>query len=352
MPGSPERPAVSIILPTYNRAKFLPQAFAAIRSQTFTDWELIVVDDGSTDDTGDLVGELTRGWPQPVRYHRQENQGAYGARNTGLNLAAGAYVAFYDSDDVWLPHHLQDCVAALEAAPDVDWVYGACRLVEFASGREVAPSTFRVGGRPRPFRCLRARPAGRLRVIEDGRAIECAILQGLYAGLQNSVLRRRVFESYRFEATRRNEAEDQLLVIQALAAGRRLGYLDNVHVVYHLHDDNSSATGTVRAPERHLRVFRALVAGYEDLRAELHLTPSQRRALDRRLGQEYFWHLGYVLLGQGDADAEALALMRRGLRAWPWSLACWKTYLLAWLRVRWDRRRSPAPVSCTERGVT
>ena len=60
MPGSPDRPTVSIILPTYNRAAFLPQAFASIRSQTFTDWELIVIDDGSTDNTPALVEELTR----------------------------------------------------------------------------------------------------------------------------------------------------------------------------------------------------------------------------------------------------------------------------------------------------
>src|SRR4051812_27741752 len=93
-------PAVSVILPTYNRAKFLPQAFASIKAQTFTDWELVVVDDGSTDDTAAVVAEQTRGWPQSVRYVRQENRGAYGARNTGLDLVRGDAVAFFDSDDV------------------------------------------------------------------------------------------------------------------------------------------------------------------------------------------------------------------------------------------------------------
>src|SRR5438105_77041 len=104
------RPAVSIILPTYNRAKFLPGALASIRAQQFTDWELIVVDDGSSDDTAAVIQELGSGIAQPVRYHRQENQGPYAARNTGLDHAAGEFVAFYDSDDLWLPHHLHDCV--------------------------------------------------------------------------------------------------------------------------------------------------------------------------------------------------------------------------------------------------
>ncbi|HEY8503179.1 MAG TPA: glycosyltransferase family A protein, partial [Gemmataceae bacterium] len=108
MPDSSDapRPAVSIILPTYNRAKFLPQAFASIRSQQYTDWELIVVDDGSTDDTRAVVQELSKDVPQPVRYVYQDNQGPAGARNKGLDLASGKYVAFFDSDDVWLPHHL------------------------------------------------------------------------------------------------------------------------------------------------------------------------------------------------------------------------------------------------------
>jgi glycosyltransferase involved in cell wall biosynthesis len=177
-------PAVSVILPTYNRARFLPQALASIRSQTFTDWELIVVDDGSTDDTPAVIAEQTRGWPQPVRYVRQENRGAYGARNTGLDLVRGESVAFFDSDDVWLPHHLADCAAALADNPDVDWVYGACRMVDCATGRVVCPNTFYLpDGRPRDFLRLRARAAARLRVIDDRRVIACAVCQGLYSGL-------------------------------------------------------------------------------------------------------------------------------------------------------------------------
>src|SRR4051812_44009612 len=91
------RPAVSVILPTYNRAKFLPQAVASIRGQAFTDWELIIVDDGSTDDTREAVRALTVGVPQPVQYVYQDNQGPYAARNTGLDVTRGRYIAFFDS---------------------------------------------------------------------------------------------------------------------------------------------------------------------------------------------------------------------------------------------------------------
>jgi glycosyltransferase involved in cell wall biosynthesis len=330
-PHDARPPAVSVVLPTYNRARFLPAAFASIRAQSWDDWELIVVDDGSTDGTRRIVAEQSAGMPRPVRYVFQENRGAYGARNTGLDLARGESIAFFDSDDVWLPHHLRDCAEALAAHPDVDWVYGACRIVDYATGAELAPSTFFVGGRPRPFLRLRTRPAGRLRIIEDPGANRVMILHGLFCGLQNSVIRRQVFAGQRFCARPRHEAEDQLAVIRALAAGYRLAYFEAVHVVYHVHGDNSSAAsgGT---PEKLLTIMRELVSGLEELGQQVRLTPAERRALRRRLGREYFWVLGYALLWQHGRRREALVMFRRGLRAWPWDLGRWKTYALALLR--------------------
>lgn len=339
----PTAPAVSILLPTYNRAAFLPQAFEAIRAQAFTDWELVIVDDGSRDATEEVVRAQTAGWPRAVRYVRQANAGAYGARNTALDLATGKYVAFYDSDDVWLPHHLGDCVAALEENPDVDWVYGASKLVHHATGEVAAPSSFYAGGRPKPFLGLKNRVASRgLHVIEDERAIEYALLQGLYAGLQVSVIRREVFAGYRFEATKRNEAEDQLLVTHALASGRKLAYFDNLHLVYYVHEQNSSATGG-QSLEKHLRIFRALIDGFESLPGQVALTRPQRRALHRRLCKEYFWHLGYVLRDHPGREAEALAFMRRGLSYSPWSPALWAVYLVSWLRAATGRPRKSHP---------
>ena len=335
-------PKVSIILPTYNRAQFLPQALDSIRSQTFADWELIIVDDGSTDNTREILPKLCEGIAQPVRFIYQENQGAYGARNTGLDAVRGEYDAFYDSDDVWLAHHLEDCVEALETNPEVDWVYGSSQVVDYATGRVLAPHAFHVEGQPRPFLRLHTRCAGPLKIIEDPDAVECAIRTGLFAGLQVSVMRHCIFHNYRFEAIGRNEAEDQLVVVHMLAGGRHLAYLDNVHLVYHVHDQNSSATGT-GSVNKHLRVFRALAEGYEELRKQVCLTPAQTRALNQRLSREYFWNIGYKLLQYPGHEDEAMASLRRGLRLWPTNLRYWKTYLLCWLRVVTGlyRRRTP-----------
>lgn len=325
-------PKVSIILPTYNRAHFLAQAFESIRAQTMGDWELIVVDDGSTDGTRGLVAERLRGICKPTRYVYQENRGPYGARNTGLDHARGEYIAFFDSDDYWFPHHLDRCVQALEAHLEVDWVHGAGRIVDLETGKVLLPNTHYSQGRPRPFLKLRTRVDGQLRIIEQPNVLKFALAGGFSCGLQKSVIRRSVFKSRRFCTDYHNEAEDRLFLVRALAAGHRLAYYDQIHVEYRVHAANSTAPGRDTPFEKKLHLVRTLIRGYEDLFGELALTPSERQALNKRLGQENFWKLGYALLWNHGRRADALDVFRSSLRRWPWSLKCWKTFLLATLR--------------------
>lgn len=326
------RPAVSIILPTYNRAKFLSEAFESICSQRWTDWELIVVDDGSMDNSRELIAELAREFPQKVFYIYQDNQGAYGARNTGLDHARGRYIAFYDSDDLWLAHHLKDCCDALDENPDVDWVWGACRIINHADGNEISPHTFYVNEQPRPFMRLKARPRGRLIAINDGRAACCQIEHGLYCGLQNSVIRSALFAEWRFNADLRNEAEDQVVVIWALVNGFRFGYLNDVHVCYRIHETNSSFASSHASNEKRRNVQKAVIAGFERLMSRCHLPRHEMIALHRRLASEYFWHLGYSTYWLSGDKSQALASFRKGMRHWPWDWRYWKTYASVWIR--------------------
>lgn len=337
-------PAVSIIMPTYNRERFLPQAFESIRRQRFADWELIVVDDGSTDDTADFAATLTQRFTQPVRYIQQRNQGPYGARNTGLDHAQGRYIAFYDSDDEWLPHHLENCVDALERNSDVDWVYHACRVVDDATGKVTSDSTFRRAGRARPFLSLPVDKRGKLNVIAEPNLATCILNgAGLFAGLQNSVIRRELFAQFRFEADLRNEAEDQILVILAAVAGKRFGYIDDVGVVYRVHAENSSAAASGQSLERRLRVYEAVAAGFERLPNRVRLSKRELGALDKLIGNEYFWHLGYGTLWQMGNREECFRAFHKALRLRPFHLPFWKTYLACRLR-SWLSPRGEKPL--------
>jgi glycosyltransferase involved in cell wall biosynthesis len=95
-------PLVSIVIPAYNRAGEIGRAVTSAFNQTYRPIEVVVVDDGSKDNTAEVVA----GYPE-VRYYRQENRGASGARNRGVELAQGEYVAFLDSDDLWVKNKLE-----------------------------------------------------------------------------------------------------------------------------------------------------------------------------------------------------------------------------------------------------
>jgi glycosyltransferase involved in cell wall biosynthesis len=108
-------PQVSVVISTYNSAQFLPATVESVLAQTFKDYELIIVDDGSTDNTQEVLAPY-RG---RLNYIYQENKKYSRARNTGIRAASSQYIAFLDSDDVWYPEKLEEQVAILEQHPEV-----------------------------------------------------------------------------------------------------------------------------------------------------------------------------------------------------------------------------------------
>lgn len=113
---------VSVIIPTWNRAFCISRAIDSVTAQTYPHWEAIVVDDGSTDNTVRVLAEQY-GSDKRVRYVHQENAGVSAARNRGIAMAQGDYVAFLDSDDAWEPWKLELQVCCLEHCPDVGMVW-------------------------------------------------------------------------------------------------------------------------------------------------------------------------------------------------------------------------------------
>src|SRR5215510_16389067 len=110
-------PAVSVIIPTYNRAEFLRLAITSVLNQTFQDFEIIVVDDASEDHTHEVVSDFS---DKRIKYIRHEaNKRVSAARNTGVLSASGDYIAFLDDDDEWLPRTLQMQVALLEDSTSI-----------------------------------------------------------------------------------------------------------------------------------------------------------------------------------------------------------------------------------------
>lgn len=125
---------VSVVIPTYNRANLIVETIVSALGQSFSDREIIVVDDGSTDHTP----EVLKPFEDQIIYIRQPNSGPAKARNTGIRMAKGKYIAFLDSDDLWLPEKLELQYQALEQNPQQGLVF--TDVMWFSDGEVMVPS--------------------------------------------------------------------------------------------------------------------------------------------------------------------------------------------------------------------
>jgi len=134
-------PFFTVIITTYNRARKVEEAIDSVLAQTFDDYELIVVDDGSTDETPERLSQ--RYSESQINYVYQRNRGKPGARNTGIKLARGEYIAFLDSDDRWKPNKLERQAAFIREHDNVEILYGPVEVID-ESGKMLVEDTHRI----------------------------------------------------------------------------------------------------------------------------------------------------------------------------------------------------------------
>jgi len=233
----PSSPTVSVVMPTYNRAHLLQQVVESILSQDFEDLELVIVDDGSTDRTADVVRELQARDPR-VRYvPLPQNRGVGFARDAGLRYARGKYIALADSDDLWLPGRLRAQAQCLQRYPQIDIIFGEFLNIDHVKGTQRLALANSPG-----LRDVTARP------IEDDlflveRGIEIGILRSNFIAAQTMVLRREIFDRVGgFNATLRM-SEDLEFCWRAAVLGARYAYLDWPLLERHRRGDSLTTQG-------------------------------------------------------------------------------------------------------------
>lgn len=150
-------PCVSVVIPAFNAEEFIRETLDSVLSQTFQDFEIIVVDDGSVDRTGDIVIE----YGHPVRYIKTENHGPSHARNVGIRSSKGRYVAFLDADDLWTPEKLAVQISFLEQRQDVGFVFADMEM--FNNDKITMPSYFQSLKDP----LVRAKIPGHHDILDD-----------------------------------------------------------------------------------------------------------------------------------------------------------------------------------------
>ncbi|MFA9229779.1 MAG: glycosyltransferase family 2 protein [Microgenomates group bacterium] len=241
-------PRVSVILPTYNRETLVARAIDSVLAQTFTDFELIVVDDCSTDGTRAIL-EQYRNRPQVRLVLSAVNRGGGGARNLGIEQARGDLIAFQDSDDIWLPHKLAAQVARLDAVPDAGLCY--CGALHSAGNR-----SYYI---PEPI----------FDQLEGDMAAE--ILKRNTTSTQTLVIRREVFEKAGMFDVRFKRYQDWDLMIR-VAQATKFTFLPDPMVVICDTVGNISSVPINDAVFRSvlLEKYKALFAPYAVLRARHH----------------------------------------------------------------------------------
>jgi glycosyltransferase involved in cell wall biosynthesis len=230
-------PSVSVILPTYNRAALLPPVIASILDQNFAEFELVIFDDGSTDNTADVVREIQARDPRLHYVSLPENRGIGYARNAGLRHTAGSYVALADSDDLWLPGRLKSQIEILERHPEVDILFGDFLNIDHMSGTQALALV----------KCEKGLELVKTRQIEDHLflvegGLEIGILRSNFIAAPTMVLRREVFDHVGgFNHTL--ASTDLEFCWRAAVLGARYAYINRPLIERHVHTDSMTAQG-------------------------------------------------------------------------------------------------------------
>jgi glycosyltransferase involved in cell wall biosynthesis len=288
-------PSVSVIIPAYNVAPYIGETLDSVFSQTFTDYEVIVINDGSAD-TEELERELAR-FIDRVNYVKQENRGASAARNAGLRTARGEFVAFLDADDLWLPSYLDEQIKFI-LKRNCDLV---CADAEVFSDRSHKDATYMETLMPD------APPTGDVTFNGLLSAEQSLITSGVV------VRRERVFEAGLFDEALRN-SQDFDLWLRLAQNGTRMAYRRRVLLRYRSRD-NSLSGDEVNVHQRELRVLEKVERSY-DLspvkRAEVFPVIERRKAvLEFELGKLYLARGEFTRARESFGKANQL---RRSLR--------------------------------------
>lgn len=143
-------PRVSVIIIFLNEERFLGEAIKSVRAQSYADWELLLVDDGSTDGSSEIARNAADG--HQIRYvchPGRENRGMSASRNAGIAASRGEFIAFIDADDIWLPSKLVDQIAIFDARPKADMIYGRTWIWhEWQSGSQTRDYYYDLGVTP------------------------------------------------------------------------------------------------------------------------------------------------------------------------------------------------------------
>jgi glycosyltransferase involved in cell wall biosynthesis len=300
-------PGISVVIPSYNSAAYLPEAIDSVLGQTVPPLEVIVVNDGSTDETARILQQ----YEERIVSISQENRGLSAARNRGIAAASGDWIAFLDADDIWLPEKLEKQVRCLEKNTNAALVHSQLYYWDPNTGEK---SVQRHRGRHEYVGRCYHRLFIQHGVIPSTMIVrkECLEQEG---GFDENI--------------RRPTCQDYDLCLR-LARRHEFGFVDEPLILYRQHASSSTATQALANHEDNLFVLRKVLADDPSLRRVLGKTAVNERIFG------LLFDIGYRLHDSGK-PAESRYYFLQALRYRPFSAWLWSLYLANLLPAAWTR---------------
>lgn len=279
-------PKVSIIIPSFNSAIFLPDALDSISCQTFNDFEVVVVDDGSSDNTRDVLHPYFNNQFN-IKYIYQENKGLPAARNTGIVNSCGLYISLLDADDIFLPTHLEELVSFLDEEKQLGFVFADSYL--FHCNKVYSTTRFEKS-RIYEIEC----EIGFNNRKIFNRSIARELIWGSFIPNCTALIRRCVFDDIGLYDENFLNCEDREFWLRA-DAKYRSGYIDHPLAKVRLHDNNiTNKKNSIKM----LSFGEKVVKNYSKLNKDL-LGPSDIKNIDAYLSKVNF-DLGWAYMKIGN----------------------------------------------------
>lgn len=280
---------ISIITPTYNREAFLPAAIESVLAQSYKEFELIIVDDGSTDNSRELINTYAEK-DSRVRYLYQENQRQSVARNYALSIAKGDFICFLDSDNYWPHDKLEKSLKAFEQYPDADIVYGDCITIDEQGSELHRNNMCRYSGK-----------------------IAALLLKDNFVSMNTTMTRRKCFNEMGGMSGKRRVADDYDLWLK-FSARYRFQYIPEFLAYYRVMENQISSNKKLRF-ETNENIILDFLAAYPDAVNEQ----------EKKAGLTAFYTRKARHYAASDKK-EAYSAIRTALGINPFSLGVWRSF--------------------------
>jgi len=300
--------SISVIVPTYNCAKYIIEAIESVLNQTYRASEIIVVDDGSTDNTKETLGKYIS--DKLIRYYYQDNRGVAAARNRALKEAKGEYIALLDADDQWLPQRLEKSVEFLER-DGYDWVCSSFYRVERETGR------------------TEIKRLDKQSLLENSCIINM-LKDGLFYSSSKNVwtgtvlVRRKWFERIGFFDEEFQSGEDMDMWLRFEEAGLKGGHLD-IPLAYHMvRKDGITQSGKGNLANLKLAIKHAKILGLDNIK------------IRKSLGEIYFKYAD-IYFNEEKEFLKAIYFVLKGLYYNRQVNKIYKGIRVIWEQKRWGK---------------